>query len=242
MKLRSVSYIFVLLVLSGCNATQVQSVPPEPAVSQLDIAPAKPGVKPIVAPVVEAKAEDKAETENVAQSIDVIGNRITAVQEQLLNIRSQNAIQLEQLQSVQVQLHAMVQDLKGTGLKPLSTEGAAQAQPSQQEFSLLLDQMARLANDVALQLQDGNYQFESCYTQTGQWILIRYNRFSGESWLADEGRWIALEEQAGPSASLYEVKLERADKDTKGFVAARMDRQSGKTWWLKQNIWQPLEP
>lgn len=222
MKLRQVILLILSGMLLGCNAAGVQ--PSEPS------APA---------PVTTQDVQPES-AKQVGESVELLTNRMTAVQEQLLNVRSQSARQLEQLQSIQLQLQALSLRLKNTPTSAPTPDGGAQ-QPAEQELSLLLDQMARMASDIALQLQDGNYRFVSCYTQSGQWILVRYDRYSGESWLADEGQWILLDELDGRSPSVYEVSVQRADKDSKGFVAARLDRQTGQTWWLKQNSWQLLE-
>jgi len=172
-------------------------------------------------------------------AVEQLSNRLTAVQEQVLNVRSQSARQLEQLQNLQVILHTFGQDLKvrSAGSESDSVEG----QPSAEEFALLLDQMAQTANDITMQLQDGNFRFVSSYTETGQWILIRYDRYSGESWMADNGVWVHLKDPIEVAPSIYEIKVDRADADVKGFVAARLDRQTGDVWWLKQNRWQRLE-
>ncbi len=72
-------------------------------------------------------------------------------------------------------------------------------------------------------------------------MLIRYHRYSGETWLADQGQWNLLEESGSTGTAEYEVRLSRADKDVKGYVAARVDRINGTVWWLKQDTWQPYE-
>lgn len=223
MKLQRTIAILFSCLLFGCNAANVQ---PE-------------GTPPAQVPAVTEGAEKADSESDMVSAVEQMTSRLTAVQEQVLNVRSQSARQLEQLQSLQVQLHAFSQDMKRRG----ASSGAAEqgGQPSADEFALLLDQMAQTANEISLQMQDGNFRFVSCYTQSGQWILIRYDRYSGESWLADGGVWMALDDTADVVGSTYEVSVERADKDAKGFVAARLDRQSGRVWWLKQNNWQLLE-
>lgn len=222
MKLQQTIPILLSCLLWGCTAANVQSQPP-----------AADG------PAVQATEQPEKNTD-IVSAVEQMNNRLAAVQEQILNVRSQSARQLEQLQSLQVQLHAFSQDLKRGGASQSNGQDSA-VQPSADEFALLLDQMAQTSNEISLQMQDGNFRFVSCYTQSGQWILIRYDRYSGESWLADGGVWMALDDAADVSGSIYEINIERADKDSKGFVAARLDRQSGRVWWLKQNSWQLLE-
>jgi len=221
-------HIFPILLstfLFGCNAANVQPQPADEVAQEL------PAPQP-------APTQD----DEVRAVVEQMTNRLTAVQEQLLNVRSQSARQLEQLQSLQVQLATLSQELRRGPVQQTGSNGGDNAgQPSSEEFALLLDQMAQTANEISLQMQDGSYRFASCYTASGQWILIRYDRYTGESWLADGGIWMALDDGGALNGSIYEVKLERADKDVKGFVAARLDRQTGQVWWLKQNSWQLLE-
>ncbi|WP_372831351.1 hypothetical protein [Pontibacterium sp.] len=223
MKLQRTIPILFSCLLFGCNAANVQ---PEETPSA-------------ETPVVARPAAETDNKNDVASAVEQMTNRLTAVQEQVLNVRSQSARQLEQLQSLQVQLHALSQDMKRGRNSPGHADQGGE--PSADEFALLLDQMAQTANEISLQMQDGSYRFVSCYTVSGQWILIRYDRYSGESWLADGGVWMALDDGVDVAGSIYEVSVERADKDAKGFVAARLDRQSGSVWWLKQNKWQLLE-
>lgn len=223
MKLKHTLPILLSTFLFGCNAANVQPQPDEELVqAQL---PSQPTA---------------AQTDEVKSAVEQMTNRLTAVQEQLLNVRSQSARQLEQLQSLQVQLATMAQDLRRGPVQQAAGSGTA-GQPSSEEFALLLDQMAQTANEISMQMQDGSYRFSSCYTASGQWILIRYDRYTGESWLADGGAWMALDDGGALEGSIYEIRLERADKDVKGFVAARLNRQTGQVWWLKQNSWQLLE-
>lgn len=224
MQLKHTLPILLSTFLFGCNAANVQPQSAE-GVAQEQTAP-------------QSSPEQASEVES---AVEQMTNRLTAVQEQLLNVRSQSARQLEQLQSLQVQLATLSQELRRGPVQQANGNGASE-QPSSEEFALLLDQMAQTANEIGMQMQDGSYRFASCYTSSGQWILIRYDRYTGESWLADGGVWMALGDGGALNGSIYDVKLERADKDVKGFVAARLDRQTGQVWWLKQNSWQLLEP
>jgi regulator of replication initiation timing len=220
-RLKQATLVVLMTALSGCNAATVQPQS-EPQVTQ-----PSPPANDAMAPVLSA--------------IEHLEGRITATQEQLLNVRSQSARQLEQLQSIQMQLQAVSQELraKRSSASAARTTGA---ESDTSDLPELVDQIAQTANDMNRVMQEGNHRVVSCYTRSGQWILIRYDRFTGTSWLADKGEWIELGEAAVPEGSVYEVVLERADNDAKGFVAARLDRNSGQTWWLKQNSWQQLQP
>ena len=67
--------------------------------------------------------------------------------------------------------------------------------------------------------------------------MIRYNRFSGESWVSAANNWQPLEEEQVPMISSYDIQLLPANSDVKGYVAARIDHNSGDSWWLNQNTW-----
>ncbi len=168
----------------------------------------------------------------------MLGNRITAVQERLLQLSTQTALLQEQGRQVLQQLQIMANQQRQA---VESAPAAATALPEAAEFNNVLDQITLLANEISQQLQVGSYRIASSYTQGGKWVLIRYDRFSGESWFADAGQWQALEDLEQLPPSDYEVLVLRADKDLKGYVAARIDRQTGQTWWLKQNSWQRYE-
>lgn len=224
MKLKQTTLIVLTTLLLGCNAATVQ-----PQAAEQSTAPT------------QTAQQQQDNTAPVLSAIEHLEGRITATQEQLLNVRSQSARQLEQLQAIQLQLQSLSQELRtrrsGTGAAKTVT-GANVAS----DLPELVDQIALIASDMGRMMQDGSHRMVSCYTRTGQWILIRYDRFTGNSWLADKGAWIELGEAGGLDNSVYEVVLERADNDAKGFVAARLDRNSGQTWWLKQNSWQQLQP
>ncbi|WP_292959242.1 hypothetical protein, partial [Neptuniibacter sp. UBA6509] len=179
---------------------------------------------------------EKASNKSVDQ-FELIGNRMTAVQDHLLQIKSQSAQLQQQNQALSIQLQSLQTDVQALALNNEAVPVQEAAQPD--AFNGVLDQITMMANELSSQVQDGAFRVVSAYTAKGQWVLIRFHRFTGETWLADKGQWNQLDESAATGTAEYEVVLLRADKDIKGYVAARINRITGESWWLKQNVWQP---
>jgi regulator of replication initiation timing len=231
-----VSRILLLLmtsVLSACNAAGVQ---PEPPVSE-QAQSAKPVVKPermvsSHSPQPQSKATDS--------ELVTLTNRLTAVQEQLLQLKAQTAEMHQQNQALLIHIQSVKDQVASISQAQPDATDATSAETTEADFNGVLDQLTLLANELGNKVQDGPFRISSAYTDKGQWVLIRYHRFTGEAWLADKGQWNLLEESGGTGTSEYEVVLLKADKDVKGYVAARIDRINGDTWWLKQDTWQPF--
>lgn len=235
MKLFPVVSICCAMLVAGCNAASVKP-DAEPQPQQPEQAAAQ---APVEKP--DSQAPGAApKPASVNEQVDMIARRMTAVQEHVLQLKTQNMQLQQQNQIVSTQL----KELKNlaTELVTLSASlPAAGEQPQSEDFSGVLDQITMMANELGSQVQDGAFRITSIYTAKGQWVLIRYHRYSGETWLADQGQWNLLEESGSTGTAEYEVRLSRADKDVKGYVAARVDRINGTVWWLKQNTWQPYE-
>ncbi|WP_027857641.1 hypothetical protein [Marinobacterium jannaschii] len=209
------------LSLSGCAATAVQ-----------------PQAAAISAEQSQALAEESARAEQIQKDVTALAGRMTAVQDRLLQLSSQTALLQEQGQRVLRQLQQLRAQQAAQPAADDGTEGAAEQDALLEDT---LDQVTAMVNDLTQQMENGSFRISSTYTDAGKWVLIRYDRFTGQSWFADQGQWIDLEDMEQLPPSDYEVVLLRADKDVKGYVATRLDRQSGLTWWLKQNSWQPYE-
>lgn len=154
-----------------------------------------------------------------------LSGQLTTLQEQVIQIRANTA---ELKKNLQVVL-ARMQMPTGQSI-PVAQNSAATGPDPQ------LDRLNQQINSL-LEQTEGSFALASGYTAKGQWVLIRYDRYTGETWLADKGSWIALQEQDVIQPSLFSIQIRRADKDIKGYVAARVDQRSGETWWLKQNRW-----
>lgn len=223
------------LVLAACNAAEVKPnlVGGENSVegateekSQAPLASEKKVTKP-----------GNTSPEKPRDQLEILGNRMTAVQDHLLQIKSQSGQLQQQNQALSLQLQSLQSEVQA--LASMGESTSVQEAPQPDSFNGVLDQITMMANELSSQVQDGAYRVVSAYTSKGQWVLIRFHRFTGETWLADKGQWNQLTESGATGTAEYEVVLLRADKDIKGYVAARINRISGESWWLKQNIWQP---
>lgn len=214
-----VNRITILALLSGfalvgCNAAGVQS---DQSVGQ---APAPASV------TIPATDFDQA------AQFEQLNGRITLLQEQFLELKVQNSAVAERLQLLLTQFQVLAQAVK----KPPEASKAPAADTS--ELMRRLDQQLVELQQLAPELGGGDpFKLATCYTAKGQWVLIRYNRFSGESWISATNSWKPLAEELTPSISSYEVQLLPAKGDVKGYVAARVDQNSGETWWLNRNAW-----
>jgi len=165
-----------------------------------------------------------------SNAVDYLSGQVTTMQEQIIQIKADTA-DLKQLN----QLILSRLQLMGTNF----TTNAANNTEGQSAEALSSVDIAQLSQQLQ-QLQetsDSAFKLVSGYTAKGQWVLIRYNRFTGESWLADQGNWNSINENEVISPSVFEIQLLRADKDIKGFATARIDQRSGQVWWLSENSW-----
>lgn len=233
------------VLVTACNSAGVKS----DAAAPVEAAAPATAAPNSTAPKTSAPVESQQAAEPVAQGasskqIELIANRVTAVQDHLLQLKAQNSELQLQSQSVLQNLSGLKQDIETLAAssleKPEATEPSEPVDPA--ALNSVLDQITMMANELGTQVQDGAYRVVTSYTAKGQWVLIRFHRYTGETWLADQNQWHPLEELVETSTSEYEVVLLRADKDVKGYVAARIDRLSGETWWLKQNTWQSFIP
>ena len=85
------------------------------------------------------------------------------------------------------------------------------------------------------------FRLVSAYTPKGQWVIFKYDEQTGLTWNAQDGGWIEVEELESLPASVYQVVLRPASGDVKGYVAARIDRETGRSWWLRGNVWESFE-
>ena len=219
--------------LVACNAAKVK--PDE--VAMASAAQKIEGATQQVSNPATQSPSDKQPNKSI-DKFELIENRMTAVQDHLLQIKSQAGQLQQQNQALSLQLESLKTDLQGV-LAEQSSEVSEEQAPTPDAFNGVLDQITMMANELGSQVQDGSFRITSAYTAKGQWVLIRFHRYTGESWLADKGQWIRLEESSASGTAEYEVILLRADKDVKGYVAARINRITGETWWLKQDMWQP---
>ncbi|WP_415897932.1 hypothetical protein ACMXYX_06120 [Neptuniibacter sp. QD72_48] len=221
-----------VLVLTACNSAGVKSQSGQteetnagqPSISQSS-------------QQAQEKSSNNSSQEQPSNQLGIIANRMTAVQDHLLQIKSQSSQLQQQNQELALQLQDLANEVQALAVQPQTSTPREPVSPD--AFNGVLDQITMMANELGSQVQDGAFRMVTAYTSKGQWVLIRFHRYTGESWLADKGQWNLLEESSRIGTAEYEVVLRRADKDVKGYVAARINRISGETWWLKQNTWQP---
>jgi len=205
-------------VLAGCNTVNVQ---PENAQA--------------AAPPAEQRDTSPAYTMDQTAQFDQLNGRITLLQEQFLELKVQNSSLAERVQLLLTQFQVLAQEVKRSALPATETTAP---DPALTEMMQRLDQQLIELQQIAPELGGGDpFKLASCYTAKGQWVMIRYNRFSGESWVSAANNWQPLEEEQVPMISSYDIQLLPANSDVKGYVAARIDHNSGDSWWLNQNTW-----
>jgi hypothetical protein len=160
-----------------------------------------------------------------------------ASQEQLLQLRTDS-------QRLQEQNQMVLNRLQLLSSRPQSSEqdssaGAAQPDTGAEQLDMAIGQLMQVLNSLDnTGTVGGEYAITTTYTRSGDWVLLRYHRGNGSTWLADGGDWRPLQEQRAPARGDYEVLVHRADQDRKGYVAVRIDRTNGNSWWLNDNRWQ----
>lgn len=211
MKLLHSAVLLSAVLLTACNSAGVKPQSAgDDAVPAEELASAE---RQVVTPPKQPINTAAAPAAQKPQQIELIANRLTAVQDHLLQIKSQAAQLQQQNQALSLQL----QQLQGALSSVPQADGAAEpaAAPDAAEFNGVLDQITMLANEMSNQVQNGAFQITSAYTAKGEWVLIRYHRYSGETWLADKGQWIRLEESTSTGTAEYDVVLLRAEQDVK---------------------------
>lgn len=231
---RSGVLLGALLLVSGCNGTGVQPVanaagtPPPAAVAAESAAPAN------AVAGTGAQAPAPADVAGLRNQLDQLSGRLVLLQEQVIQLKALGQQQADTGQAVLQRLQRLTSSgaAGATDEAPLNDEMGGGAQ----QLDAALAQLMQMMNGI----QGGGepYAIASAYTAKGEWILLRYDTQSGDSWLADGGRWMALSEDEGLPSARYQVQMLRADQDLKGYVAVRIDQLSGKSWWLNDRRWQ----
>lgn len=233
-----------VLLLSGClgSGSEPQAASAEPQlVAQASASEAAPAPQAAVGgdTTVEQVVVER-ESPNISNQIDQLMGRLTLVQEQVINQRALAQQQLELSQAILQRVQLMTNTALIDETKPASdASGVSDAQSEQLDAAL--NQLLQIANEMQVnssqQSVDSPWGVASAVTNKG-WILIRYRMDTGESWIAEKGSWTLLKEESTPTAGAYSVQIDRRDTDSKGYVAVRLDRSSGTTWWLNDRTWQ----
>lgn len=215
------------LVLVGCTGASVQP--------QADLITGPDGTPVPAAPAPVIAQPDPQQQE----ALENINNRITLLQEQILQLKVQNGGLAERSQLLLTQFQALAQTVKLANRNQPAT--AQQQQPGSADVNQLvarLDQQLNELEQLAPALGGGNaFRLATTYSAKRKWILVRYNRLTGESWISDGGTWQPLLDDEVLNFSEYEIQIRQAGSDAKGYVAARIDNNSGDTWWLNDKQW-----
>lgn len=207
----------------------------EAALQRLPLSPVDPQEGGTAA--ADPQSSDSDAGSSLGNRLDQLNGRVTLLQEQVIQLKTLLDKQAEMGQMTLTQLQQLTQagalaDAGNDTLEP-GVEG--------QGVDAAIDQLLGVVNQLGMGGVSDPYQVATTYTAKGAWILVRYRTDTGETWLADGGSWLPLEEEAVLVPSSYRVWLTRADQDLKGYVAVRLDQQSGQTWWLNDRRWQVYE-
>ncbi|SFG95173.1 hypothetical protein [Neptunomonas qingdaonensis] len=226
------SVITLCLLISGCQTASV--VPASSGATEPSTGPSDAG----------ASAQQTAAPEPVKQQVPVaakpartdnieyLSGQLSTMQEQIIQIKA-DTFELKQTSQILLARLQMLANKSGESVATGEEAGTGVASTTEKPD---LDQLTARLNTL-LKRSDAQYQLASGYTAKGEWVLIRYDRLTGESWLADQGRWNLLNESEEVIPSVFSIQLLRADKDVKGYVVARIDQITGQSWWLKQDTW-----
>ncbi len=244
---RIVYGLAITALLAGCNGANVQ---PGGTVDQQSF-PAEPAIDAAGQPVMQASQTVPQATAPVStappqmEALENINNRITLLQEQILQLKVQNGGLAERSQLLLTQFQVLAQNVKmaGRGLGGQQNSAGQQA-PASDVDQLIgrLDQQLMALEQLAPALGGGNaFRLATTYSAKRKWILVRYNRLTGESWISEGGSWEPLADDFQLPISEYEIQIKSAGGDAKGYVAARIDNNNGDTWWLNNQQWVSYE-
>ncbi|MCW8886297.1 MAG: hypothetical protein OQK12_13755 [Motiliproteus sp.] len=234
--MRPILLCSLLLLMAGCQA---QAVKPSDAATT-----AQRQADPL-APLTQRFDE-------LLKSNTQVEQRITLMQEQVIKLNQQmQAVQQRNLQLLQAMQQMQMQQQSQQRAKQVSADENEQpAQSQDNELTQILSRVeqqladqagGQAAGGYASSVNANGFKLVSAYTPKGQWVIFKYDEATGLSWIATDGSWAEINELEHIPASVYQVILRPAAGDIKGYVAARIDRETGQTWWLKGNSWEPFQ-
>jgi len=71
------------------------------------------------------------------------------------------------------------------------------------------------------------------------WSAIKYNIGTGEAWIAQNGKWMPIEETAKIPIGKYLVKMTALSSD---WAALRFEVSTGQSWQCKGGAWVEISP
>lgn len=219
------------LLLSACQQTPVQPTP---------------GALEAVA---TARSADLAEQVNDASAkrFDSVEQRMTLIQEKLLEqaqqqqrISLQNQQQLTLLQWLQQSQQIQAKQLADRQAEPSALDQLTELVFRLEQMSAESERRSETESEAqASVITEPVFELVSVYGAKG-WVVLKYDSRSGSTWKADAGNWAVIKEVGVLPESAYQVVMEPIANDVRGYVAARIDRNNGITWWLKDNQWEPF--
>lgn len=246
------SAVVLMLVVAGCNAaaptqpaagTAAESAN-DPAVREQSERPSGQASAPESQPRTSSAAEPGAVSNSIQSGFDQLSGRLTLLQEQVLQLRTHSQQLLEQNRMLLNRMQLLTASAPASATPSVAderAEGTGDVDATGQ-LDAAIGQLMQLMNQMDTP-EGGAEQFALAmtYTRQGAWILLRYDRSSGQTWLADGGSWRLIDDVDYLGGSSYRVLVHRADQDTKGYVAVRIDEQTGDSWWLNGDRWQEYE-
>lgn len=223
------------LLLSGCNAANVQPQPVGSVASETQsdgAAQPEQGDRPRAG----APAATAASAQQLSNQLDQLSGRLSLVQEQLIQLKTSGERQAELSRILLTRLQHLSES--GAGTNAVEEGNSTALDASSAQIDAAIGQLMQAVNQIGLAGVGDTFAVASAYTAKGVWVLVRYRVDTGEAWLADQGNWVLLEEETALPVSSYAVQIQRADQDLKGYVAVRIDRRSGDSWWLNDRRWQ----
>ncbi len=84
----------------------------------------------------------------------------------------------------------------------------------------------------------GRFDLVAAPTTAAQWDGIKFDRVTGQTWMAIKGKWVLIPEKDPLPKSLYKIIMIPLRSD---FEAVRLDTHSGKSWRLQAGNWQSMD-
>ena len=237
---RALSLAGMLVLVVGCQA---QGVKPN-QVAEKTAPPADP-----TAPLMARFDQLGKSGERVEQRITLVQEQVIKLNQQMQGLQQRNLQLLQALQRMQL-LQAQAQKKPAPAEADEANQQQLSAQENRAEVDDLVSRLERLAEAQEASgaggfsqtsIDGAGFLLVSAYTPKGQWVIFKYDEATGLTWNAREGDWIEVGELGSLPVSVYQVVLRPAAGDVKGYVAARIDRETGRSWWLKGNTWEAFE-
>ncbi|OMH25608.1 hypothetical protein [Motiliproteus sp. MSK22-1] len=248
-----------LALVVGCQAQAVNPEQPAPSV----------GAQQFDSSGLVLKRFDEMDKSNarVEQRITLVQEQVIKLNQQMQGLHQRNLQLLQALQQMQLsmtQLTAGSKSAQSSMPAELSSSDGTlkpdeQALSSATKLEALISRLEQFAADQeaggstgkskvteefklsSTELDAGGFRLVSAYTPKGQWVIFKYDEQTGLTWNAQDGGWMEVGELEPLPASVYQVVLRPASGDVKGYVAARIDRETGRSWWLRGNVWESFE-